>query len=63
LDEKWYTVATSDYLQRGTGYTSLKNNKNERYNQEYLRDTLREYIAKKDFVERAFSDRWILEYT
>lgn len=60
-DEKWYTVATSDYLQRGTGYTSLKSNKNERYNKEYLRDTLREYIAKKEFVEKAFTDRWILK--
>lgn len=59
--EKWYTVATSDYLQRGTGYTSLKNNKNERYNKEYLRDILREYIAKREFVEKAFSDRWILK--
>lgn len=60
-DEKWYTVATSDYLQRGTGYTSLKNNKNERYNKEYLRDTLREYIAKREFVEKAFTDRWMLK--
>lgn len=60
-DEKWYTVATSDYLQRGTGYTSLKNNKNERYNKEFLRDTLREYIVKREFVENAFIDRWILK--
>jgi len=60
-DEKWYTVATSDYLQRGTGYTSLKSNKNESYNKEYLRDTLREYIAKKEFVQKAFKDRWILK--
>lgn len=59
-DEKWYTVATSDYLQRGTGYASLKDNRNERYNREYLRDTLKEYIAKKEFVEKAFVDRWIL---
>ncbi len=58
-DEKWYSVATSDYLQRGTGYASLKNNKNERYNKEYLRDTLQEYIAKRSFVEKAFTDRWI----
>lgn len=60
-DEKWYNVATSDYIQRGTGYNSLKNNKNERYNKEYLRDTLREYIAKREFVEKAFTDRWILK--
>ncbi|MDT8717497.1 bifunctional metallophosphatase/5'-nucleotidase [Clostridium sp. 19966] len=60
-EEKWYTVATSDYLQRGTVYASLKNNRNESYNEEYLRDTLREYIARKDFVDNAFKDRWILK--
>lgn len=59
IDEKWYTVASSDYLQRGTGYEALKNNKNEKYSKEYLRDTLREYLAKKEFVEKAFRDRWI----
>lgn len=59
-EEKWYSVATSDYLQRGTGYASLKNNENVSYNKEYLRDTLKEYIAKREFVEKAFVDRWIL---
>jgi len=59
--ERWYSVASSDYLHRGTGYTSLKNNRNVRYNSEYLRDTLREYLCKKEFIERAFSDRWILQ--
>jgi len=58
-DNRWYSVASSDYLHRGTGYTTLKNNRNVRYNCEYLRDTLREYIGKKEFIERAFSDRWI----
>lgn len=58
-EERWYTVASSDYLQRGTGYTSLKNNRNEKYNNEYLRETLREYLNNKEFVEKAFSDRWI----
>ena len=59
--ERWYSVASSDYLHRGTGYTSLKNNRNVRYNKEYLRDTLREYICKKEFVEKAFNDRWVLK--
>ena len=59
LDTKWYSVASSDYLQRGTGYTSLKNNRNVRYNKEYLRDTLREYLCKSEFIEKAFSNRWI----
>lgn len=57
--EKWYAVATSDYLHRGTGYTSLKNNRNVRYNREYLRDTLKEYIEKRDFVNKCFIDRWM----
>ncbi len=59
-DNKVYTVATSDYLQRGTGYSSLKNNVNEKYNEEYLRDTLKEYAEKSEFVQRAFLHRWIL---
>ncbi|MGV8983961.1 bifunctional metallophosphatase/5'-nucleotidase [Clostridium sp.] len=58
-DLRWYSIASSDYLQRGTGYTSLKNNRNVRYNKEYLRDTLREYLCKSEFIEKAFIDRWI----
>lgn len=61
VDDKWYTVASSDYLQRGTGYTSFENNRNETYNKEFLRDTLREYMWRREFVERAFYDRWILK--
>ncbi|QAA33465.1 bifunctional metallophosphatase/5'-nucleotidase [Clostridium manihotivorum] len=57
-EERWYTVAASDYLLRGTGYTSLSNNRNEKYNPEYLRDTLKEYLTKEDFVKGAFVDRW-----
>ncbi len=60
-EERWYTVASSDYIHRGTGYTSLKNNRNVRYNKEFLRDTLSEYLAKKEFVEKAFCDRWVLK--
>lgn len=58
-DQKIYKVATSDYLQRGTGYKSLSNNKNEKYNSEYIRDVLREYLDKKIFLEKCFIDRWI----
>lgn len=58
-EEKWYAVASSDYLQRGTGYKSLANNKNEEYRAEYIRDVLRIYLNKEDFVERAFLNRWI----
>jgi 5'-nucleotidase len=58
-DERWYSVASSDYLHRGIGYTSLKNNRNVRYSSKYLRDTLKEYLCKKEFIEKAFSNRWI----
>lgn len=58
-DDKVYRVATSDYLQRGTGYTSLANNKNVSYNPEYLRDTLEEYMNRVDYVDKCFTDRWI----
>ena len=60
-EERWYSVASSDYLHRGTGYTSLKNNRNVRYNSEYLRDTLSEYLCNSEFIERAFIDRWIVK--
>ncbi|MCB2312771.1 bifunctional metallophosphatase/5'-nucleotidase [Clostridium tagluense] len=59
-ENKLYSVATSDYLQRGTGYESLGRCKNEKYNKDYLRDTLREYLSKKDFVEKCFEERWLL---
>ena len=58
-DERMYRVSTSDYLQRGTGYSSLANNHNKRYNSEYMRDVLREYLNKKVFIEKCFIDRWI----
>lgn len=59
IEDKWYTIASSDYLHRGSGYTSLANNQNVEYRAEYIRDLLREYLSKEDFVERAFTNRWI----
>lgn len=58
-DEKTYRVATSDYLQRGTGYESLANNSKPKHNPEYTRDVLREYLNKKEFIEQCFIDRWV----
>lgn len=58
-DVRVYRVATSDYLQRGTGYTSLASNTNVRYNPEYMRDTLEEYLKHVDYVDKCFKDRWI----
>lgn len=58
--EQWYTVASSDYLQRGTGYKSLALNQDEQYSKEYLRDIIQEYVKKEEFVENAFVERWVL---
>ena len=59
--ERWYTVATSDYLQRGSGYHTLAHNRNEKYRVEFLRDVLEEYLAKKSFVESAFTRRFAID--
>lgn len=59
--EKWYKVASSDYLQRGSGYPSFINNKEVEYNSGYLRDVIKEYLEKEEYVEKAFVDRWILK--
>lgn len=58
-EEKYYSVATSDYLQRGTGYKALANNINERYNVEYLRIILRDYLSRDNFLDKSYIDRWI----
>jgi 5'-nucleotidase len=57
-DEKWYSVATSDYLQRGTGYESLSHNRNETYRAEEIREVIKIYANKPDFVERAYVNRF-----
>ena len=56
--EKWYSVASSDYLHRGSGYPDLANNKNERYLAEEIKDVIRTYACKKDFIEDAEKKRW-----
>jgi len=58
--ERWYTVATSDYLQRGSGYPPLAHNRKEKYRVEFLRDVLEEYLAKKSFVESASTSRFTI---
>jgi hypothetical protein len=60
-DERWYTIGTSDYLQRGTGYPDLGNNRNEKYRPEFLRDILEVYLKNQSFVKRAFNRRFIIE--
>ncbi|UFT99973.1 bifunctional metallophosphatase/5'-nucleotidase [Radiobacillus kanasensis] len=57
-EERWYSVASSDYLQRGSGYESLSQNKDDVYQAEEIRDVIRTYAAKKDFVQKARQNRW-----
>jgi 5'-nucleotidase len=57
-DEKWYSVATSDYLQRGTGYESLAHNRNETYRAEEIREVIKIYANNPDFVEKASVKRF-----
>ena len=56
-DEKWYSVASSDYLQRGSGYPSLANNRNEVYWAEEIKDIIRIYGENSVFVESAYQNR------
>ncbi|MFC4408875.1 bifunctional metallophosphatase/5'-nucleotidase [Chungangia koreensis] len=57
-DENWYSVASSDYLQRGSGYPSLANNRNVVYRPEEIKDVIREYARHSEFVELAMVNRW-----
>lgn len=57
-DDKWYLVGSSDYLQRGSGYPCLANNRNEKYLAEEIKDVLRLYGGKLDFCEESFSHKW-----
>ncbi|WP_342599998.1 5'-nucleotidase C-terminal domain-containing protein [Psychrobacillus sp. FSL H8-0483] len=57
-DDIWYTVASSDYLQRGSGYESLANNRNEMYLAEEIKDVIRLYANEPEFNEQAYINRW-----
>jgi len=57
-DEVWYTVASSDYLQRGSGYPTLANNRNEKYRAEEIRDVIRLFANRPEFIEKAYINRW-----
>jgi 2',3'-cyclic-nucleotide 2'-phosphodiesterase (5'-nucleotidase family) len=61
--ERWYTVATSDYLQRGSGYEEMGNNRNERYRPEFLRDILEQYLKKQSFLNVSSEKRFVNENT
>ncbi len=60
-DNKWYSLGTSDILQRGTGYSELGHNRSVRYRAEFLRDVLQIYLQKKLFLKRALNKRFTFE--
>ncbi|TGB01967.1 bifunctional metallophosphatase/5'-nucleotidase [Halobacillus salinus] len=60
-DDKWYTVGSSDYLHRGSGYPSLANNRNEFYRPEEIKDVIEIYAKSEEFVESARKPRVIRE--
>lgn len=60
-EDRWYSVGTSDFLQRGTGYSELSYNRNARYRPEFLRDLLQTYLQNKSFLNRAFGKRFNVE--
>lgn len=55
---KWYNVATSDYIQRGTGYEDFKNCRNELYRPEFLRDLLEIYLQRDAFLKLSRKKRF-----
>lgn len=59
--QQWYSVGTSDYLQRGTGYTDLSNCKHVKYHPDWLRDILEKYLSNKKFIKIASTKRFILQ--
>lgn len=60
-DHKWYSLGTTDNLERGSGYTPLKENKNVRYYVEFVSDIIETYCKKENYVDNAHINRWIHE--
>ncbi len=58
-EEKWYSIASSDYLQRGSGYHEMANNRNEKYDPDFIRDVLRKYLPNKEIIKQADLKRFI----
>ena len=59
-DDRWYSVASSDCLQRGSGYPTLANNRNDQYQAEEIKDVIRAYAKRSGFIEQAYLNRWKL---
>lgn len=58
-NDKWYKVATSNYLQRGMGYSALGKCRNEKYKAEMLENILMIYLKKKKFIRQATVKRFL----
>ncbi|MBB6452721.1 2',3'-cyclic-nucleotide 2'-phosphodiesterase (5'-nucleotidase family) [Salirhabdus euzebyi] len=58
IEEKWYSVGSSDYLQRGSGYPSLANNRNVSYRPEEIRDVINLYANKTEYMDMTKHNRW-----
>ena len=59
--EKWYRVASSDYLLRGSGYPDLANNRNFTYQPDEIKDVIREYAKEEAFVKNAYRKCWVAQ--
>lgn len=57
-EESWYSVSSSDYLQRGSGYESLANNRNAKYFHEEIKDVIRMYADQNTFAAASYENRW-----
>lgn len=57
-EESWYSVSSSDYLQRGSGYESLANNRNAKYFPEEIKDVIRMYADQNTFAAASYENRW-----
>lgn len=60
-NQKWYSVGTTDNLERGSGYEPLKKNRNVKYYVEFVSDILEIYCMKENYVTNAQKNRWIHE--
>lgn len=57
--ERVYSVASSDHLQRGTGYYPLSISNDVIYEIDYTRNTLRKALKSDELVSGALVNRWI----
>jgi 5'-nucleotidase len=54
-----YRVATTDYLQRGSGYPALGSCRLLAYRSEIMREVMEHYLSRRDMVDAAFRSRWV----